>query len=478
MRLLPNSLFGRLVLVLLAGLVLAQAATTYINLAERGQLLYESGGLRLAERIADIGKLLDSLPPPERRRVVAVFDAPPLAISLDRPPLGAEPGPAEGDMRLSMFATVLRFALGDGMPARVVRHESEPESFRATGRMGRMGPMGRPDMPMMMRHMGGEGMHGFTPEGAFFTVQVALRDGTLVTFDTSLSPQDAVIPTRVALTLLILLGSVVVLSLVAVRWVTGPLSSLATAADELGANIDRPPLEEAGPVEVRRAARAFNSMQGRLSRFIADRTRVLAAMSHDLKTPITRMRLRNEMLEDEAARGKFAKDLDEMEAMVSQTLDFLRDERSVEPVRLVDLDALLESLQTDYQDTGNAVEIAGRASRPLPCRPQALRRCLTNLVDNAIRYGGRASIRVDDAGGKVEIRVLDEGPGIPEEDIERAFEPFVRGESSRSRETGGTGLGLGIARNVARAHGGELSLRNRPEGGLEAILSLPRTGAA
>ena len=167
-----------------------------------------------------------------------------------------------------------------------------------------------------------------------------------------------------------------------------------------------------------------------------------------------------------------------MEAMVTQTLDFMRDERSVEPVRPVDLDALLESLQTDYQDTGSTVEIVGKISRPYACRPQALRRCLTNIVDNAIRYGGRASIRVDEGPGHISIRVLDDGPGIPEEDIERAFEPFVRGESSRSRETGGTGLGLGIARNIARAHGGDLSLRNRREGGLEATLTLPRTGVA
>ena len=292
MRLLPGSLFGRLVLVLLTGLILAQAATGYINLAERGQLLYESGGLRLAERIADIGKLLDSLPPPERSRVVAVFDAPPLSISLDRPPMEATRLPEDGDMRLSMFTTVLRFALGDGMPARVVRHERAPEALRP---MHSMGPSG---MSRMMGHMGGQGMQGLSPEGAFFTVQVSLRDGTLVTFDTFLPPQVAAISTRVALTLLILLGSVVLLSLIAVRWATAPLSSLATAADELGADIDRPPLPEAGPVEVRRAARAFNTMQRRLSRFIADRTRVLTAMSHDLKTPITRMRLRTELLED------------------------------------------------------------------------------------------------------------------------------------------------------------------------------------
>jgi len=471
-RLAPQSLFGRLVLVLLGGLVLAQLATGYINLAERGELLYEAGGMRLAQRIADIGKLLDSLPSAERRRVVAVFNAPPLTISLDRAPMAAGREPQESDMRLSMFTGVLRYALGDEMQARVMRREGAPEGFQARGRLG------PPGMPMMPHRMGGYGMQDFSPEGAFFTVQIALRDGTWATFDTFLSPEATAIPVRVALTLLILLATVVVLSLVAVRWVTGPLSSLATAADELGADIHRPPLPETGPVEVQRAARAFNTMQMRLSRFIADRTRILAAMSHDLKTPITRMRLRTEMLEDEAARGKFAKDLDEMESMVSQTLDFMRDANSSEAVQRVDLMALIESLQTDYRDTGDTVEIEGGIDEPYPCRPHALRRCLTNVVDNAIRYGKRATVRVEEDAGRIAIRILDEGPGIPQGEIEKAFEPFFRGEASRSRETGGTGLGLGIARNIARAHGGELVLRNRPEGGLEATLTLPRTEAA
>jgi len=471
-RLLPQSLFGRLVLVLLGGLILAQLATGYINLAERGQLLYQSGGLRLAQRIADIAKLLDSLPPAERRRVVAAFNAPPLTISLDRPPMPTDPEPLDADLRRSMLRSVLDNALGGQMAVRVTRLEGAPEDFRPRGRFGRS------DMSMMPHRMGERGMADFSPDGAFFTVQVALRDGTWVTFDTFLSPQAAAIPLRVALTLLILLGTVVVLSLVAVRWVTGPLSSLANAADQLGADINRPPLHETGPVEVQRAARAFNTMQRRLSRFIADRTRILAAMSHDLKTPITRMRLRSEMLDDETLRDKFARDLEEMESMVTQTLDFMRDADSVEPVQRVDIMALLESLQTDYQEAGDAVEIEGRISPPFSCRPHALRRCLTNIVDNAIRYGNRATIRAEDGAERIAIRILDEGPGIPEDELEKAFEPFFRGEASRSRETGGTGLGLGIARNIARAHGGDLSLRNRPEGGLEATLALPRTPGA
>ena len=468
MRLLPRSLFGRLVLILLGGLILAQLVTAYINLAERGQLLYRAGGMRLAQQMSDIVKLLDSLPVAERRRVVAVLNAPPLTVSLDRPPIAPGGTSSDADFQQSMFATVLRYTLGDERAVNVLRPEGMPESLRSEPRAA------GPGMPMMQRRGLGPGMQGFSPEGAFFTVQIALRDGTWVTFDSYLPPQAAGMPLRLALTLLILLGSVIALSLVAVRWVTGPLSALAAAAEKLGEDIDRPPIPETGPTEARRAAKAFNTMQQRLSRFIADRTRILTAMSHDLKTPITRLRLRAELLDDETLRAKFEKDLLEMESMVTQTLEFMRDANAVEAMQRVDVTALIESLQTEYEESGSSVQIQGIATHPFLGRPLALRRCLTNLLDNAIRYGQRATIKLEDNTDALTIRILDEGTGIPEQELEQAFEPFFRGEASRNRETGGTGLGLGIARNIARAHGGDLVLRNRPVGGLEAILSLPR----
>jgi signal transduction histidine kinase len=448
MRLAPKSLFGRLVLVLLAGLVLSQLATLYINQTERDRLLYRAGGMRLAQQISDIVKLLDSLPSAERRRVVAVFNRPPLAVSLDRPPLDL---PAdEDDADFSMFASVLRYTLGEDAKIAVVERAHRPHGHGERGFGPRRG--------------------GFGPPA--FTVQVPLQDGTLVTFDSSVLPPVATTTLRLALTLAVLLATVIVLSLVAVRWVTGPLSVLADAAEKLGENINRPPIPEAGPAEVQRAARSFNAMQQRLAHSMAERSRVLTAMSHDLKTPITRMRLRTDMLEDEAVREKFDRDLAEMEQMVTQTLEFMRDATDTEPVKRVDLMALVESLQADYEDMGKEVRIMGRVSRPLAARPVAMRRCLTNLVDNAIRYGARATIDLAEEADRVILRVLDDGPGIPEAQLERAFEPFFRGEASRSRETGGFGLGLGIARNIARAHGGELTLKNRPEGGLAATLTL------
>lgn len=163
--------------------------------------------------------------------------------------------------------------------------------------------------------------------------------------------------------------------------------------------------------------------------------------------------------------------------MITQTLEFMRDASASEPVQRVDMMALIDGLKDDYRDTGRPVGIRGNITRPYPGRPLALRRCLANLVDNALRYGGRATIDIEEGVREIIIRVQDEGPGIPAGELEQAFEPFFRGEASRSRETGGTGLGLGIARNIARSHGGDLVLKNRASGGLEATLTLPRTAA-
>ena len=196
-------------------------------------------------------------------------------------------------------------------------------------------------------------------------------------------------------------------------------------------------------------------------------------MSHDLKTPITRMRLRAEMLEDENLREKFEKDLLEMQAMVTQTLDFMRGLSNREPEQLVDVMALLESLQSDNEAMGRKVTIAGRVTRPCSGAPQLLKRCIANLIDNAVLYGKQAEIQVEERPDQLTIRIRDHGPGMPDSEFETVFEPFYRLEGSRNRETGGTGLGLSIARNIARAHGGDVRLRNHENGGLEATLTLP-----
>ena len=470
LRLVPQSLFGRLALVMLAGLVLAQLAGTAIQFRDRGQRLFHASGLHSAARIAEIVRLLDVADAAERRRLVAILDVPPMRVSLTAPAWPAAEAMAEEGWPAAAFRARLERQLGGRHQVRVAVSDRPPAHPHRAGE----GPMhdGRMGGHAGMGHMMGM---GFTPpEALAFLAQVRLSDGAWVSFENRVPKEVFAGASDLFLSLAVLLVAVVVLSLFAVRWVTRPLALLAAAADKLGRNINQPALPETGPVELRHAARAFNTMQARLKRYIEERTRMLSAVSHDLRTPITRMRLRAELLEDEELRDSFVRNLDEMQAMTAEALDFLRGMDSEEPVRPVDVRALLESLAADAREPGGAVEIDVGELAPYPARPLALKRCIANLLENALKYGGRARLRGEEVPGALRITVSDQGPGIPEAELERVFEPFYRLESSRSRDTGGAGLGLSIARHIALAHGGTLQLRNRPEGGLEAVLSLPR----
>ncbi|MGA7825922.1 MAG: ATP-binding protein, partial [Steroidobacteraceae bacterium] len=230
---------------------------------------------------------------------------------------------------------------------------------------------------------------------------------------------------------------------------------------------------ERGARELRDAAHAFNTMQDRLRRYLDSRSRVLAAMSHDLKTPLTRLRLQVETLEDPALQERIGRQLDEMESMVHQALALFRGLDDGEAAAPLDVNALLARVQEQFTEMGADVTVSGRALQPLVGKAQALKRCLTNLIANAVNFGTRARLLVED-GAVLTIRVRDAGPGIPADQLERVFEPFYRLESSRNRDSGGTGLGLSIARDIAEAHGGSLALANLPQGGLEATLTLPR----
>ena len=269
--------------------------------------------------------------------------------------------------------------------------------------------------------MGGPGWMGRGPGhgGPVLRTQVQLRDGHWARFDSEL-PQSAVgLPWRLALTLGVLLAAVLLLSFVAVRWVTRPLHVLADAAESPGPGHQCAAIAGGRADRNAQAARAFNTMQSRLARFIQDRTRVLAAMSHDLKTPITRMRLRAELMDDEELRQRFEADLKEMESMVTHTLEFMRGLGGSEARQAVDVMALLESLQSDNEAMGRTVSIEGRATAPYPAVVSLLKRCLGNLVDNAVLYGNRVTIQVEDTAQCLSLRFLDEGPGIPGAELER-----------------------------------------------------------
>lgn len=461
-RFLPRTLFARMVLVLLAGLIVAQFLSFAVHWRERGEFVMRTAGLNSAERVAEIIKLLDATPRDERARIVGVLSSPPLRISLAEADGAVETAPEQAD-EAAQYEALLKEELGEGFPLKV----------GVTAALRRGGP----GFGMMhgFDKGGGPPITGRRPFAMFsFVVQTQLHDGTAITLDAR-RPQDTQNwPLRMLISLVVLLAVVCGVTMLATRWVTRPLKTLASAAEELGNDLKRPPLDEGGPLEVRRAARAFNAMQAKLAALISDRTRIFSAMSHDLKTPITRLRLRTEMLDDPVLREKFAQDLKEMEDMVGAALDFMRGLDSSEPAQAVDVTALIESIAADAREVGGTVDITGAAAAPFKGHAQALKRCLTNLVDNAVKYGTRATIVVEDGATVLRICVRDAGPGLADAELERVFEPFYRVEASRNRATGGSGLGLTIARNIARAHGGDVVVKNRPGGGLEAVLTLPR----
>lgn len=259
------------------------------------------------------------------------------------------------------------------------------------------------------------------------------------------------------------------------RMLSRPVQQLADAALRLSDSLDTPPIREDGPAEAQQAAQAFNRMQARLQMQMAERERFLAAVSHDLRTPLTRMQLRVEKLDADAPdKQRLRDDISEMSAMLNATLDYLRGQAQPESVQQLDILALLHAMAEDAAEQDQPVRIEGDAA-PLWVQPQAIRRCLSNLLTNAVRYGEQAAVTLRDLNQDwLEIRIRDHGPGIPEDRLESVFQPFYRLEGSRNRSTGGVGLGLSIARAIARSQGGELTLHNAEGGGLLAILTLPR----
>jgi signal transduction histidine kinase len=275
------------------------------------------------------------------------------------------------------------------------------------------------------------------------------------------------------------LVAVIAVSLVAVRWATKPLQQMAAAATAFAHDLDAAPLPASGPTEVRRAAEAFNFMQQRLRQLVVERGRALAAVSHDLRTPLTRMRLRAELVDDPALQHKLNADIDAMQGMVNSVLAYLRGLEDAERMQPIDMDALLSSIVEDEHALGRPVGMA----QPVPGQPAAapfagklsvLRRAVTNLVENGVAHGGRVVVRLQDSASELRVVVEDDGPGIPVDALTRVTEPFVRLDSSRRLDTGGVGLGLAIVRDAAAYHGGRLLLENRDGGGLRASLLLPR----
>ena len=422
---LPRTLRWRLFLILYAGLAAAHVLSFAVLFAERTMSAKATMLTTLEYDVATSTALLDRLPEAERAQWL-----PMLARRNYRYELGPGlPGRPELSARATEIADTINAAVGSRFPVRVDNIPGEREHLQA---------------------------------------HVTLSDGSQVTIDIlpQLMPLASWLPYVLAAQLLLLL----LFTWLAVRLAIRPLLRFANAAEALDPSRKASRLAEGGPTEVAYAARAFNAMRDRIAHYLEERMQILAAISHDLQTPITRMKLRAEMAEESPEKDKLIADLSEIERLVREGVAYARSAHgdAEKPAR-IDIGSFVESLAFDYQDTGKSVRCAGLPDTVVTTRPHALRRILTNLVDNALKFAGAAEIEVRrTAEGGIAIAVLDEGPGIPLDQLEAVLQPFYRLEQSRNRDTGGTGLGLAIAHQLALAIGGTLTLGNRPQGGLRA----------
>ena len=463
----PHSLFGRLLAASVIAVLLAQAVVLFLIAQERERFVLQGSAREWTRRIVETTLMLQPLSPVERTDAVGELSLP--REHRARPMRHAEmlrnaAPPDPGFVRLPLLTdfertltTQLRTALGTGYEVQVTPTPDPPPPAIAV------------PVPFFEAHE----LAAHQARAQRYDVSVRFADGDTVLYRVTRLPGGAPLPRSLLLNLVLLVLLLVAVLYLVARGITRPLSDLAHAADSIGRDVRPAQLEERGARELRNAARAFNTMQDRLRRYIDSRSRVLAAMSHDLKTPLTRLRLQVEALDNPAMQERIGHQLDEMESMVHEALALFRGLDDGEPPSPIEVDALLATLRGEFTGMGEQVTVSGRAQQPYVGKPQALKRCLTNLIANAIKFGGRADITVED-GAQLVIRVRDAGAGIPPEELERVFEPFYRLESSRNRGSGGTGLGLSIARDIAQAHGGSLTLHNVPGGGLEALLTLPR----
>ncbi|WP_323151411.1 HAMP domain-containing sensor histidine kinase [Pseudomonas glycinae] len=425
----PRTLASRLSLIFLIGLILAQALSFGAQYYER----YESAkNTMLGNLETDVSTsiaILDRLPAEER---------PMWLKRLARKNYG--------------------YLLSEGEPGTPLDPQDVPIAVTSiTDAIGEAYPLTFTDIPGPIKHFQGH---------------LRLSDGSPVTIDVrpSMVPLSPWLP-------VVLLGQLALMltcTWLAVRIAIRPLTRLANAVETLDPNAHPINLDEKGPNEVAYAARAFNSMQARIAAYLKERMQLLAAISHDLQTPITRMKLRAEFMDDSAEKDKLWNDLGEMEHLVREGVAYARSiHGSTEESRRTNLDSFLDSLVFDYQDMGKEVQLSGKSEAVIDTRPHALRRVLVNLTDNALKFAGAAELLIQRDRNELSIKVMDRGPGIAEEELAQVMEPFYRVENSRNRSTGGTGLGLAIAQQLALALGGSLTLSNRDGGGLCAELKLP-----
>jgi signal transduction histidine kinase len=463
----PRRLMSQTIVLLILALFSAQVISALIIRAQTLSFYRGAEARFMAERVAPLATLLRDTSPELQDKIAATLaNRRQLVWMSHEPAVGAPSGSGNSEDRESARDLAARIAIELDDP-----HTDYVRVMRQ--REGDVAP------PMLSRMQGALGLPGAARRFEKNATVISIALGPDRWMNTALQnrpPRRLINPDG---WISFFIAAIVISAIVAfaLRRITRPLGQLSDAASRLGRGEAVEPLKEDGPADVRETIRAFNDMQQRLHKYVADRTQMLAAISHDLRTPITSLRLRAEMLDDDEARERMIATLSDMQKMVEATLAFAREEASTEPTRVTDLAALIEAVCEDLGDIGHSVSFAETGRLSYPCRPLALRRALSNLIDNAASYGAHAVVRLEATPDGPHIIIEDNGPGIPVADLERIFEPFVRLETSRSTETGGIGLGMAIARDIIRRHGGDITLTNRTEGGLRVEIDLPAVAA-
>lgn len=438
-----NSMAGRVFFILVGGILASAALTLFLANRERQEFVNHIRTYHASERMIQIVTMLEASPPGTWQPTLAALSKNGLVAEFPATaPMQGAPEP--------LLTARMQERLGPDHKVLAVRGECLPQIALAATHS--------PRVPLCL--------------SAFIT----LRDGKALHLTLPPQPERASYQTIPHWLLygLMFAASLGLFAYWVTRMATRPLRLLATAAAGLGNNIENPPLAEAGPTEVREAASAFNQMQAQIKDFVQERTHLLAAITHDLQTPLTRLRLRLEKVPDDELRARLIGDMSAIQDMIRNGLDLARSmNASGEAIQRIDFDSLLNSLCDDAVEAGQDVTLEGTTYASITASPEAIRRCLTNLLDNAVKYGAYARIKAKRGAENIVVRIRDGGPGIPEAQLEKVFTPFFRLEESRSRETGGTGIGLAIARNIAEQYGGTLFLHNHLQGGLEAVLELP-----
>lgn len=445
-----GSLTGQVIMVALFALVLIQLVGIQIYRMEREETLGLVNSRFTLQRLMSVTRLLNQAPPALHSEILRASRSETLQLNLSN----TEPLPNE---RSARFEHLVRSKLD--YPGQLAIHISAEHKPHQDNKPPREYPRHRhPPIRPDIRLQGG----------------IQLMDGRWLNF-TSLNDRE--IPgwsAKAVLSFILLAALLAGLMIWLLQRTTRPLKELAQQAERLGRGDKAEPITESGPREIRDTLTAFNRMQDRLDRFVSDRTRMLAAISHDLRTPITTLQLRCEFLPDGEDKQKIQQSLKHMEHMLNATLQFAREDGLSEPIRNLDLPSLLQSLCDDLQDNGHHVTLVEQQAVIYRGRPSALRRALQNLLDNGVKYGGKVEVQLATTPDQVQIQIRDFGPGIPEHQQEEVFKPFTRLDAARNLEDGSIGLGLAIARTLIHQHGGTLLLSNHPQGGLLVRIDLPR----